>query len=115
MSETMIWPIYLDKDKSLSQGRKISTEYAISEPRIREIEKAAKRLGYTFIVETDKSYPGEWYANSGRIIISSEESKKEILIKLSAQIKTIRECLSHLKKIISFSHLKKIPHVLKKN
>jgi signal recognition particle subunit SRP19 len=91
MSETMIWPIYLDKDKSLSQGRKISTEYAISEPRIREIEKAAKRLGYTFIVETDKSYPGEWYANSGRIIISSEESKKEILIKLSAQIKTIRE------------------------
>ena len=81
MSETMIWPIYLDKDKSLSQGRKISTEYAISEPRIREIEKAAKRLGYTFIVETDKSYPGE----------SSEESKKEILIKLSTQIKTIRE------------------------
>ena len=85
MSETMIWPIYLDKEKSLSQGRKISNEYAISEPRIREIEKAA------FIVETDKSYPGEWYENSGRIIISSEESKKEILIKLSTQIKTIRE------------------------
>lgn len=91
MSETMIWPIYLDKEKSLSQGRKIASEYAISEPRIREIENAAKRLGYTFIVETDKSYPGEWYANSGRIIINSEESKKEILIKLSNQIKTIRE------------------------
>ena len=72
MSETMIWPIYLDKEKSLSQGRKISNEYAISEPKIREIEKAAKRLGYTFIVETDKSYPGEWYENSGRYPLKSK-------------------------------------------
>lgn len=91
MSEKIIWPIYLDKDKSLSQGRKISGEYAISEPRIREIEKAAKRLGYSFIVETDKSYPGEWYEKSGRIIINSDESKKDILIKLSTEIKKIRE------------------------
>ena len=74
MSETMIWPIYLDKEKSLSQGRKISNEYAISEPRIREIEKAAKRLGYTFIVETDKSYPGRRIqeGNSYQVIHSNQ-------------------------------------------
>lgn len=95
MSETMIWPIYLDKDKSLSQGRKIAGEHAISEPRIREMEKAAQRLGYSFYVESDKSYPGEWYANSGRIIINSDESKKEILIKLSTQIKAMRETKKH--------------------
>ena len=90
MSETMIWPIYLDKDKSLSQGRKISTEYAISEPRIREIEKAAKRLGYTFIVETDKSYPGEWYENSGRNprrkFLSSYPLKSKPFVKLKRAV-----------------------------
>jgi len=87
----MIWPIYLDIGKSLNEGRKISKEYAISEPRIKEIEKAAQRLKYQFIVELDKSYPGEWYEKSGRILINSEESKKEILIKLSNQIKEMRE------------------------
>ena len=37
MKDVMIWPIYLDADKSLNEGRKISKEYAISEPRIKEI------------------------------------------------------------------------------
>ncbi len=87
----MIWPIYLNKDKSLSQGRKVSAEYAISEPRIKEIEKAAQRLRYNYTVENHKSYPGEWYEKSGRIIINSEDSKKEILIKLSNTIKEMRQ------------------------
>ncbi len=83
MSETMIWPIYLDKDKSLSQGRKISTEYAISEPRIREIEKAAKRLGYTFIVETDKSYPAK---NPRRKFLLSYPLKSKPFVKLKRAV-----------------------------
>ena len=32
-----IWPQYLDKNLSLSQGRKISKEDAIKEPTIAEI------------------------------------------------------------------------------
>ena len=91
MKEVMIWPIYLDADKSLSEGRKISKEYAISEPRIKEIVKAAQKLKYKFYAEEDKSYPGEWYNKSGRIIVETDDSKKEILINLSNTIKGIRE------------------------
>ena len=97
MKEVMIWPIYLDADKSLNEGRKISKEYAISEPRIKEIEKAAQKLKYKYTLEEDKSYPGEWYNNSGRIIIESDDSKKEILMNLSASIKDIREARKNYK------------------
>lgn len=87
----MIWPIYLDKEKSLNEGRKISKEYAVSEPRIKEIIKATQKLRYKYEAEEDKAYPGEWYNKSGRVIITSDESKKEILINLSNTIKEMRE------------------------
>ncbi|MCQ2962137.1 MAG: signal recognition particle subunit SRP19/SEC65 family protein [archaeon] len=91
MKEVMIWPIYLDSEKSLNEGRKISKEYAIPEPRIKEIVKATQKLRYKYFAEEDKAYPGEWYNKSGRVIITSDESKKEILINLSNTIKEMRE------------------------
>lgn len=87
----MIWPIYLDSQKSLNEGRKISKEYAVSEPKIKEIVKATEKLRYKYYAEEDKAYPGEWYNKSGRVIITSDESKKEILINLSNTIKQMRE------------------------
>ncbi len=91
MKEVMIWPIYLDSEKSLNEGRKVSKEYAIPEPRIKEIVKATQKLRYKYFAEEDKAYPGEWYNKSGRVIITSDESKKEILINLSNAIKQMRE------------------------
>lgn len=97
MKETIIWPIYLDSEKSLKEGRKISNEYSISQPKLREIQNAADKLRYKYTIEDDKSYPGEWYNKSGRIIIESEESKKEILISLSNKIKEQREIKNNQK------------------
>ena len=91
MKDVMIWPIYLDSEKSLNEGRKISKEYAIAEPRIKEIIKATQKLKYKYSAEEDKSYPGEWYNKSGRVIITTDDSKKEILINLSNTIKQMRE------------------------
>ena len=91
MKDVMIWPIYLDSEKSLNEGRKVSKEYAIPEPRIKEIIKATQKLKYKYVAEEDKSYPGEWYNKSGRVIITTDDSKKEILINLSNTIKQIRE------------------------
>ena len=91
MKDVMIWPIYLDSEKSLNEGRKVSKEHAIPEPRIKEIIKATEKLRYKYLAEEDKAYPGEWYNKSGRVIITTDESKKEILINLSNTIKQMRE------------------------
>ena len=64
-----IWPQYLDKNLTLSEGRKISKEYAVSSPTMDEIEKALKRLGLTYNVQKERAYPGKWYEKSGRDLI----------------------------------------------
>ena len=43
-----IWPQYLDKNLSLSEGRKISLEDSVKEPSINEIERALKRLNLKY-------------------------------------------------------------------
>ena len=77
MKDVMIWPIYLDAEKSLNEGRKISKEYAVSEPRIKEIIKATQKLRYKYYAEEDKAYPGEWYNKSGRVIITNQTPSKK--------------------------------------
>lgn len=86
-----VWPQYLDKDLSLSEGRKVSKEIAVSKPTISEIERALKRLGLTFEVEKEKSYPGKWYEKSGRILVEYDNTKMELLNEISLKIQEIRK------------------------
>ncbi|MCL2157455.1 MAG: signal recognition particle protein Srp19 [Methanobrevibacter sp.] len=90
--ETMVWPVYIDSKKSRSEGRKINKEFAVSGPKLTEISRAARKLNLNPKVEDDKSYPGSWWDNSGRVIVEREDiSKNEILVKISETIKTLRK------------------------
>ena len=86
-----IWPQYLDKNLSLSEGRKISKENAVSNPTLTEIERALKRLGFTHSVQKERSYPGKWYEKSGRILVEYENTKLELIKEVSLKIKEIRK------------------------
>ena len=86
----MIWPQYLDKNLSLSEGRKVSMEYAVSEPTINDIERAVKRLGLHYSLQKEKSYPGKWYEKSGRILVEWDKSKLELLHEVCLKIKEMR-------------------------
>ena len=86
-----VWPQYLDKDLSLSEGRKVSKEIAVSKPSISEIERALKRLGFTYEIERDKAYPGKWYEKSGRILVEYENTKLELLKEIGLKIQEIRK------------------------
>ncbi|WP_407381165.1 signal recognition particle subunit SRP19/SEC65 family protein [Methanobrevibacter sp.] len=85
-----IWPQYLNKDLTLSEGRKISKEYAVSNPTLSEIERALKRLGFTYSVQKERSYPGKWYEKSGRVLVEYENTKLELIKEVSLKIKEIR-------------------------
>ncbi len=85
-----IWPQYMNKNLSLSQGRKISKEDAVKEPTIAEIERALKRLGFTYESEKDKAYPGKWYEKSGRVLVEYDKTKRELIREVSLKIKEIR-------------------------
>lgn len=86
-----IWPQYLNKNLSLSEGRKISKEIAVTSPTISEIERALKRLGFTYEIERDKAYPGKWYEKSGRALVEYDNTKLELIKEISLKIKEIRK------------------------
>lgn len=85
-----IWPQYLDKNLTLSEGRKVSKEIAVAEPSISEIERALKRLGLKYTIDKERAYPGKWYEKSGRILVEWEGTKLEMLKEVSLKIKEIR-------------------------
>jgi signal recognition particle subunit SRP19 len=85
-----VWPQYMDKNLSLSQGRKINKSDCVSEPTIKDIETALKRLNLQYNVQKEFSYPGKWYEKSGRVLVEWDKSKLELIREISLKIKEIR-------------------------
>lgn len=86
-----IWPQYINEDLSLSEGRKVSKDIAVSNPTLSEIERALKRLGFTYTIEKERAYPGKWYEKSGRALVEYESTKLELLKEVSLKIQEIRK------------------------
>lgn len=87
---TIIWPQYINKDLSLSEGRKVPKDIAVKDPTLNDIERALKRMGLPMTIERDKSYPGKWYEKSGRVIAESDKRKPELLRDICEEIKKMR-------------------------
>lgn len=89
-NKLVIWPVYIDKNRSRNQGRIISKRSSVAEPTLTEIEKAALKLGLNPEVEKDKSYPKSWWEKSGRVLIDNSAPKTQLSRKIAATIKDIR-------------------------
>lgn len=87
----IIWPVYIDSDRTQAEGRRIPRGYAVSSPKLREISRAAGKLGLNPLVEKDKSYPKLWWEKSGRVIVDKNMSKREIILRISKLINGFRQ------------------------
>ncbi|MBI4344059.1 MAG: signal recognition particle protein Srp19 [Euryarchaeota archaeon] len=86
----MVWPVYIDSQKSREDGRKISVRDAIEAPTLKEIEEAAKRLSLNPVLEPEKAYPKEWWEARGRVLVDKTKPKSVILKEIAAEIKRMR-------------------------
>ena len=89
--KAIIWPVYIDSKKTKNEGRKIPMADAVSSPKLREITRAANKLGLKPEVEKNKSYSQSWWEVSGRVVVDKTLPKREILIKISKMIKGTRD------------------------
>jgi signal recognition particle subunit SRP19 len=90
--ETIVWPAYINSNLSRKDGRKINKDSAVSDPKLTEIARAARKLKLSPKTEDDKSYPRFWWEDSGRIIIERENiSKNKVLTEISETIKSLRK------------------------
>lgn len=86
----VIWPAYIDRNKSRSKGRIISRKTSINEPTVKEIGLAAEKLGLNPEIEADKAYPKSWWESKGRVLIDNTAPKTILSRKISSTIKEMR-------------------------
>ena len=90
LGKLVIWPVYLDLTYSRKDGRILSKKNSIKEPQLKEIEKAAAKLGLNPEVEPDKAYPKSWWEVSGRVLVDKNGPKTLIAKQIAQSIKQMR-------------------------
>jgi len=86
----VIWPAYIDKGNSRSDGRIIPRKISITSPELKEIVQAAKELGLNPTVERDKAYPKSWWKVSGRVLMDKKGVKSGIVREIAKRIGEMR-------------------------
>lgn len=86
----IIWPSYIDAQKSKKEGRRISRSDATASPTLGEIQSAVEKLGMRPVVEKEKAYPKEWWGSKGRILIEKNKQKNKVLREIAREIRRAR-------------------------
>ena len=86
----VIWPAYIDKGNSRSDGRVIPRKISVTSPELKEIVQAAKELGLNPTVERDKAYPKSWWKVSGRVLVDKKGVKSGIVREIAKKIGEMR-------------------------
>ncbi|OKY79007.1 MAG: Signal recognition particle 19 kDa protein SEC65 [Candidatus Methanohalarchaeum thermophilum] len=82
----VIWPAYVDKEKTRSEGRRVPKGLAVVSPTVDEIKEAAEELDLETEVQEDKSYPRNWWESKGRVLVYRDDESKESLIKKISEL-----------------------------
>ena len=88
-----VYPNYLDANKTVAEGRRISKSIAVPSPNVRELGEVCSALGLKYAIE-DKAYPRDWLV-PGRVRIERKESttKDSILKQLAVAIAGLKHRL----------------------
>ncbi|MCE4599713.1 MAG: signal recognition particle protein Srp19 [Desulfurococcales archaeon] len=85
----VFWPVNIDEEASISEGRKIPKKHAVKRPTIDEIIRASNLLDLNPEVE-ESSYPRNWMSYTKRIVVDKKSSKREVLKLIASKIKELR-------------------------
>jgi signal recognition particle subunit SRP19 len=92
MVENVIWPAYLDADRSRAEGRRVPADVAVEEPTAEEIAQAVGQVGYDATIEHDKAYPREPHVERGRVLVKdAPDAKTDVLAAVAAYVGALRE------------------------
>jgi len=86
----VIWPVYIDSERTRGAGRAISRRHAITNPKSDEILMAALEMNLEPELERDKCYPKQWWDKKGRVLVLKKGSKNSVLREIARAIKSIR-------------------------
>lgn len=90
---TVIWPAYLDADRSRAEGRVVPKSLAVESPTAEEIYDVCTGLKMSPVLEDKKKMPGSAWARPGRVLIKKEGSKLKALKAIAAALQKKRSAV----------------------
>ncbi|NIQ06306.1 MAG: hypothetical protein GWO20_11455 [Candidatus Korarchaeota archaeon] len=103
MKETrayLIYPEYFDKNLPRSKGRKVPLSKCVKNPKLRELELAAKKLGLSVQVQKRNHHPANWFRQRGRLFIPNARvsaTKRTVIKKIAKVLPAARKILAREK------------------
>jgi signal recognition particle subunit SRP19 len=92
MVEKVIWPAYLDAERSRREGRRVPKNLAVTEPDVEEIAEAVGQVGYDAVIERDVAYPREPWREAGRVTVkgADDDAKNDLVQAVAAYVGALR-------------------------
>ena len=81
----ILYPCYFNAGLERKQGRKVPRSKAVPNPSLADLEVALKKNGIPFKAEP-KPHPGHWSRREGRVVVTWDKSKYELLKRVSAKL-----------------------------
>ncbi|MFB6113838.1 MAG: signal recognition particle subunit SRP19/SEC65 family protein [Halodesulfurarchaeum sp.] len=93
MVENIIWPAYLDADRSRTEGRRVSVDMAVGDPTAEEIERAVRQVGYDARVYPNKAHPRRPHESTGYVAVQNADDagKSDLLQAVAAYVQVLRD------------------------
>ena len=92
MVEKVIWPAYLDAERSRRDGRRVPVDAAVTEPTVDAIAEAVGQVGYDAVIERHVAYPREPWRASGRVRVkdADDSTKNDLVQAVAAYVGALR-------------------------
>ncbi len=87
--ERILYPSYFDSALQRGEGRRVPRAAAVPDPSLADLERAARKIGVKFRSEA-KPHPAHWMKREGRLVVTWEGSKEELLRKLAKKMERKR-------------------------
>jgi signal recognition particle subunit SRP19 len=84
----VLWPQYFDVRLSRAEGRRVAKPLAVKDPDVQWLAVAAKKAGFTPIVEESAHHPSIPYKTVGRVLVKKADGKE-------ATIRAVAEKMGH--------------------
>lgn len=98
----VIYPSYLDSTKTITKGRRISTEKAVERPTVMDLSQALQSMQIRHVLQPYKGYSRDitcQWENPGRVLVDvSRFKKKELITEIATRLSSLPDRLVRLER-----------------
>jgi signal recognition particle subunit SRP19 len=87
----VLWPVYMDRERSRAEGRRVSAALAVKAPDAQWVENAARKLGLDPVLEEKAVHPSLPYEKVGRVLVAKKGTKEQVLRQVAERMRASQD------------------------